>query len=234
MGAWLPVIILVALLVLAFEIWMITDVITNKKISDKAKIWWVIGMLIIHPFVAIVYFFTDHRKHFMKKGTIKFSPKNIFVLVILLLVVGSVGCYIYNHYHHHTTYVTQHSRRATYGTTNPRHTTSAYATKSPVNLASCQKEATYTKQQAATFISNFQKDKAATLVVSYTCGGPSIASGGYWVNNSLSASNKAITDNQRPIYDASPPVPGTKLHCTATDISASSAVLDCGGTKIVL
>ena len=62
LGAWLPIIILVALLVLAFEIWMIVDAALNKKLSDKAKAWWIVGMFIIHPFVAIIYFFTDHRK----------------------------------------------------------------------------------------------------------------------------------------------------------------------------
>lgn len=62
-GAWLMIIILLVVLFLAFEIWMIVDAITNKKISDTAKIWWIIGMLIIHPIVAIIYFFTDHRKH---------------------------------------------------------------------------------------------------------------------------------------------------------------------------
>ncbi|HUC95863.1 MAG TPA: hypothetical protein VMR76_02805 [Candidatus Saccharimonadia bacterium] len=62
LGAWLPIIIVVALLIAAFEIWMIVDVALNKKISDKAKTWWIVGMVIIHPFVAIAYFFTDHRK----------------------------------------------------------------------------------------------------------------------------------------------------------------------------
>ncbi len=62
-GAWLPIIILAALLVFAFEVWMIVDAALNKKISDRAKAWWIIGMLIIHPFVAIAYFFTDYRKH---------------------------------------------------------------------------------------------------------------------------------------------------------------------------
>jgi hypothetical protein len=62
LGAWLPIIIVVAVLLFAFEIWMIIDAAINKKLSDKAKAWWIIGMLIIHPFVAIAYFFTDRRK----------------------------------------------------------------------------------------------------------------------------------------------------------------------------
>lgn len=62
LGAWLPLIIVIALLIAVFEIWMIVDVALKKKVSDKAKTWWIIGMLLIHPFVAIAYFFTDHRK----------------------------------------------------------------------------------------------------------------------------------------------------------------------------
>jgi hypothetical protein len=62
LGAWLPIILVIAILIFAFEIWMIIDAAINKGITDKARAWWIIGMLIIHPFVAIVYFFTDHRK----------------------------------------------------------------------------------------------------------------------------------------------------------------------------
>lgn len=62
LGIWLPIIIIIAVLLLAFEIWMIVDAALNKKISDKAKTWWIIGMVLIHPIVAIVYFFTDRRK----------------------------------------------------------------------------------------------------------------------------------------------------------------------------
>jgi hypothetical protein len=62
LGAWLPIIIVIALFILAFEIWMIVDAAINKKLSDKAKAWWIVGMLIIHPFVGIAYFFTYHRK----------------------------------------------------------------------------------------------------------------------------------------------------------------------------
>jgi len=62
LGAWLPILILIAILIAVFEVWMLVDVAINKKISDKAKTWWVIGMVAIHPVVAIVYFFTDRRK----------------------------------------------------------------------------------------------------------------------------------------------------------------------------
>ena len=43
-------------------IWMIVNAITNKHISDTARVLWVIGMLLIHPFVAIAYYFTDYKK----------------------------------------------------------------------------------------------------------------------------------------------------------------------------
>jgi len=62
LGAWFPIIIAVVLLIAVFEIWMIVDAALNKKLSDKAKVWWIIGMFVIHPFVAIVYFFTAHRE----------------------------------------------------------------------------------------------------------------------------------------------------------------------------
>jgi hypothetical protein len=62
LGVWLPILLVIALLFFAFEVWMIIDAAINREITDKAKAWWIIGMLIIHPFVAIAYFFTDHRK----------------------------------------------------------------------------------------------------------------------------------------------------------------------------
>lgn len=61
-GALLPLLLLIVLLILAFEVWMIVDAALNRKISDTAKAWWIVGMILVHPFVAIVYFFTDHNK----------------------------------------------------------------------------------------------------------------------------------------------------------------------------
>lgn len=62
LGAWYPLIVIALALILAFEIWMIIDAALNKKLTDKAKAWWIVGMMLIHPFVAIIYFFTDRRK----------------------------------------------------------------------------------------------------------------------------------------------------------------------------
>ncbi|HET9098337.1 MAG TPA: hypothetical protein VFN51_01850 [Candidatus Saccharimonadales bacterium] len=52
---------LIVLLIAVFEIWMLVDVITNKLITSERKVLWIIGMLLIHPFVAIIYYFTDHK-----------------------------------------------------------------------------------------------------------------------------------------------------------------------------
>ena len=57
--------ILVALIlaaILIFEIWMVVDVIQNDGITSDRKILWVVGMFLLHPIVAIAYFFTDRRK----------------------------------------------------------------------------------------------------------------------------------------------------------------------------
>lgn len=56
------IVVLVLLLIFIFEIWMFVDVITNKRISDTAKVLWAIGMVLVHPIVAFIYYFTDHKK----------------------------------------------------------------------------------------------------------------------------------------------------------------------------
>jgi len=64
-GHWLGLIIVVILLVLAFELWMLVDCITNKKVPTAHKVWWVVGMFLIHLLVAVVYFFVS-RFHYNK------------------------------------------------------------------------------------------------------------------------------------------------------------------------
>ena len=54
--------LVIVALILVFEIMMIISAIKNRAISDEARILWVIGMLLIHPIVAIIYYFTDHKK----------------------------------------------------------------------------------------------------------------------------------------------------------------------------
>lgn len=53
---------LVILAIVAFEIAMFVDVIRNQHITDSTRILWLIGMILVHPFVAIIYYFTDHKK----------------------------------------------------------------------------------------------------------------------------------------------------------------------------
>jgi len=47
----------IILLALVFEVWMFLDVLKNKKLTDTEKILWVLGMFLLHPIIAIVYFF---------------------------------------------------------------------------------------------------------------------------------------------------------------------------------
>jgi hypothetical protein len=44
-------------LILAFEIWMFVDAIRNPRLTDVQRLLWCAGMLLIHPFVAIFYYF---------------------------------------------------------------------------------------------------------------------------------------------------------------------------------
>lgn len=55
------VIILLALILL-FEIWMLVHVVQNEGIPNNTKVLWVVGMFLIHPFVAIGYLLTDYKK----------------------------------------------------------------------------------------------------------------------------------------------------------------------------
>ena len=56
------VVIVVLALIFVFEVWMLVNAITNKFITGAAKALWIVGMLILHPFVAIAYYFTDYKK----------------------------------------------------------------------------------------------------------------------------------------------------------------------------
>lgn len=49
--------LVIIFILLAFEIWMFVDVIQNKKLSHEERAIWIVGMLLIHPFVAIFYYF---------------------------------------------------------------------------------------------------------------------------------------------------------------------------------
>jgi hypothetical protein len=61
-GPFIVVIALVILAFLFFEIAMFVSTILNKSLSTTKKLLWLIGMLLIHPFVAIAYYFICYRK----------------------------------------------------------------------------------------------------------------------------------------------------------------------------
>lgn len=61
-GATGLLVMLVLLAILVFEIAMLVSVIRNKYITGNAKALWILGMILVHPIVAIVYFFTDYKK----------------------------------------------------------------------------------------------------------------------------------------------------------------------------
>lgn len=56
------IIIIVLLAILVFEITMFISVIRNQHITSNTKILWIVAMLLIHPIVAIAYYFTDYKK----------------------------------------------------------------------------------------------------------------------------------------------------------------------------
>ena len=58
----LPIILVIAgLLILWFEVWMFLDLLSNKNISSNDKILWALGMLLLHPFVALFYYFKIYK-----------------------------------------------------------------------------------------------------------------------------------------------------------------------------
>lgn len=59
--AFIFIAVIILALILAFEIWMFIDALLNKKITNEARALWVGGMLLVHPFIAIVYYFTARR-----------------------------------------------------------------------------------------------------------------------------------------------------------------------------
>jgi len=53
---------LMLLLVLAFEVWMFVDAVKNPRLTDSQRLLWCLGMLVIHPVVALVYYFIEYQK----------------------------------------------------------------------------------------------------------------------------------------------------------------------------
>ena len=57
----LTFLILAMLLVLAFEVWMLVDVLEFRKVPTQSRVAWVVGMFLIHPFVALAYLLVRSR-----------------------------------------------------------------------------------------------------------------------------------------------------------------------------
>ncbi|HEY5266868.1 MAG TPA: hypothetical protein VIJ40_08655 [Acidimicrobiales bacterium] len=55
--------------VLAFEILVIINAIQNVTLSATANAWWIVGMFLVHPFVAIAYYFMEYKMPRKGPGT---------------------------------------------------------------------------------------------------------------------------------------------------------------------
>ncbi|MFA5004333.1 MAG: hypothetical protein WC498_03605 [Candidatus Saccharimonadales bacterium] len=53
---------LLFLAILAFEVWMFVDAVRNPKLTDNEKLIWCLGMIFVHPVIAIVYYFIVYLK----------------------------------------------------------------------------------------------------------------------------------------------------------------------------
>ena len=61
-GPSIAIIILMAVIILAFEIWMFVDLIQNENLPTETKLIWALGMFLLHPFIAIIYYFIASPK----------------------------------------------------------------------------------------------------------------------------------------------------------------------------
>jgi hypothetical protein len=60
-GQGIALLIVAMLLVLAFEVWMLIDVLEFRKVPTNSRVAWVVGMFLIHPFVAMAYILVRSR-----------------------------------------------------------------------------------------------------------------------------------------------------------------------------
>jgi hypothetical protein len=56
------IIIAVLVIIFVFELIMFINAIRNPVMTNTTKALWLVGMLLIHPFVAIAYYFTDYKR----------------------------------------------------------------------------------------------------------------------------------------------------------------------------
>lgn len=61
-GASEVIVIVLLLAIFVFEIVMLVSAIKNKHITMNARVVWIVGMFLIHPFVALAYYFSDYKK----------------------------------------------------------------------------------------------------------------------------------------------------------------------------
>jgi len=59
MNFWL---ILIVALILVYEIVMFVHAFKNPGLSSNRRLLWLIGMVFIHPIVAIAYNLTDYKR----------------------------------------------------------------------------------------------------------------------------------------------------------------------------
>ena len=57
----MALIILGMLFILAFELWMLVDVLALRKVPTRSRVCWVVGMFLVHPLVALIYFCVRSR-----------------------------------------------------------------------------------------------------------------------------------------------------------------------------
>lgn len=60
-GLTLFAVVLAFVAIFAFEVWMFVDAWKNKSINEDRRLIWLIGMILLHPFVALLYYFTDYK-----------------------------------------------------------------------------------------------------------------------------------------------------------------------------
>ena len=58
----LLLLIVIGLGLLYFEVWMFVHAFRNHSLTDNERILWCIGMLLIHPFVAVAYYILVYSK----------------------------------------------------------------------------------------------------------------------------------------------------------------------------
>lgn len=55
-------ILILSTLILILDVWMIISAATNNKLTTNQKLLWILGMLLLHPIIAIFYYFMVFKK----------------------------------------------------------------------------------------------------------------------------------------------------------------------------